>query len=153
MSHAACQPTDGLHFLRLSQLLFQGLAFTDVLCHDHAHFASAVLQRVRNDIRFENLPVFLAMLPHAVILPRGVPILLMLAQGRVFFRRAYVEDRQCREFFRRITVLTHRGIIDLNKFESLAIEYPRRQRIVGKKQPEGRFALSQCVFRAASLDG
>src|ERR1700730_9156726 len=130
MRHAPGQPADSFHLLCLAQLLFQSLAFTNVLCHHHTDFPSAIFQRVRNNIYFENLAVLLAMLPDAVILPGGFPVLLMLAQCSVFFGGAYVEESQCCPLFLVVAVLADGRIIHLYKYECFAIEDPGWQRIV-----------------------
>jgi hypothetical protein len=45
----------------------------------------------------------------------------------------------------------HRRVIHLQKAQSLQVEYPHRDRIGRKHQPETLFAVTKCLFRGSAL--
>src|SRR5260370_17212695 len=92
MSDAAWQATDGLHLLRLAELLFEKMAFADVLGDHQADLLPRVFQLVGCDFDFEDLSVFLSVLPIALITPGPAPLLGMFKKFDFFFFAPNVQN-------------------------------------------------------------
>src|SRR5215467_2969667 len=113
--HAAREPTDRFHFLRLAKLLLEDVPLADVLRHNQANSLAGILQLMNRGLDFDDLSIFLSMLPMATI----EPVAAVLCQvnehlGPVFFGPK-IQNGHSLEFFLRIAVLTDGRFVDFEK--------------------------------------
>ena len=153
MGNPAGKPADRFHFLGLAQLVFEQLAFADVLRNHQAHGASCIFQFVRYNIDCKGFACLVSVKPVAVV-PASVPPLVhvSLKSGLVSVR-TNIADGHAAEFALAVPVLFAGGFVDLQEAKSFSVEHPHGQWSVGKEQTKHGFAFANGFFRTDAFDG
>ena len=123
----------------------------DVAGLDHARRTTAVVQAVGGHFHLEDGPVLRAVPPHAAVLHRHPGAGQHLAQRRDVFRGPDVLDRHAEELGATVAVLLHRGVVDGQVAERLAVVDEQRVGNGVEQAPVALLAVEQRVLGLAAL--